>query len=279
MSIWWILAQVFGAFTIINEFISYQIKDQRKYLLCTSIANVWWTLMFVFLGLHGSMGQVQALILAAAFGVLRGMVFWWILAKKTKKRKIAGRVALYTCLAVVFASAIIALVRPTMLTQQVIIQGIGLICGLLFVVGQYLPSKHWLRLFVVMYATIILIGSTPLNLIPLDAYGNPYLDAYGNYIGEWHIMAVLIELSKIASVVVFYIIFLFKRKTAEPVVESGERTAPAWKDKLIAYFHGKPSITFPSGVDADIDVFADEGIGADDDPTAVQVTIDDLPDS
>ena len=189
-----------GVFTICFEFASYQIKDQRKYLLVTSIANVFWMLMFVFIGLHTSIAVTQALIFAAAFGVLRGMVFWWIFAKESKKRKIAGRIALYISLLIALPFTIMAILK-LQYKSQVIIQSLGLVTALLFIVGQYLPSKHFLRLFTFMYAVMMLLGNTPLNL--------------GS--GVWNYMGILIETAKIASVIVFYMVFV-KATMHKPLV-------------------------------------------------------------
>ena len=196
---WFLLAQVMGLVTICFEFVSYQIKDQRKYLLVTSVGNVFWALMFVFMGLAGIMGEVTIMIIAAGFGTLRGMIFWWIFAKNSKRRKIAGRAVLYFSLAVMMPFTIIAITRLS-LPQQIIIQSLGLVTGLLFIVGQYLPSKHYLRVFVFMYATVVLIGSTPLNLTGAE---------------RWNPMGIVIESAKIMSVLVFYIRFLITRTSTE----------------------------------------------------------------
>jgi len=192
-SVWFILAQVFGVVTICFEFISYQIKDHRKYLLVTSIGNIFWALMFVFMGIHINFAATQIMIIAALFGTLRGLIFWWIFAKNTKKRKIAGRVALYASLAIMLPFTIMAIVKLGH-TSQIIIQTLGLVTGLLFIVGQYLPSKHYLRIFITMYAVMVLIGNTPLNMI--DDAG----------VRSWNYMGIVIELAKIVSVIVFYIL-------------------------------------------------------------------------
>ena len=199
---WFYLAQLMGVITICFEFASYQIKNQRKYLLVTSIANIFWMFMFIFMGFYTSMGVARVMILAAAFGVARGMVFWWIFAKNTKKRKIMGRVALYISLAIMMPFAIMAIVELP-LERQIIIQSIGLFTGILFIVGQYLPSKHYLRLFAFMYASMVLIGNTPLVLI--DNAGTGY----------WNPMGIMIESAKIASVLVFYVRYIITRKVNE----------------------------------------------------------------
>jgi len=210
---WFILAQVMGLVTICIEFVSYQIKNQRKYLLVTSIANIFWAMMFLFMGFHTAMSSVFIMIVAALFGTLRGMIFWWIFAKNTRKRKIIGRVALYASLLVMLPFTIMAIVKLP-LTTQIIIQTLGLATGLLFIVGQYLPSKHYLRLFTFMYATMVLIGSTPLNLI--DEAGNGY----------WNYSGILIELSKIVSIIVFYTLLIWVKRAAIPEADKQLEKTP-----------------------------------------------------
>jgi hypothetical protein len=173
---WFILAQVLGVITIIFDFISYQIKDQRKYLLCFSIGSLFWTLMFVTIG-----AQIPV-ILAALFSFLRGMVFWWIFAKDTKKRKIAGKSFLYFALAIGLVGAIQGVRQATPETMW--LQIFMLVTALLFVVGQYLPSKHYVRFFAFFYAISVLLLNTPLDTF------NP--------------MGIAIEVAKILSIMLFY---------------------------------------------------------------------------
>jgi hypothetical protein len=192
--IWFILAQVMGVITICFEFASYQIKDQRKYLLTTSVGNIFWMLMFLFLGFHTEIRLTQAMIFAASFGVLRGLIFWWVFGKKSKARKIIGRVTLYVSLAIAMPFTILTIITLPY-PSQVILQSIGLITAMLFIIGQYLPSKHYLRVFVFMYAVMVLLGNTPLNLIDEDG------------VRTWNYMGMVIEFAKIASVAVFYILY------------------------------------------------------------------------
>jgi len=202
ISTWYILAQLMGVITICFEFASYQIQNQRKYLLVTSIGNVFWALMFVFLGLHVNMQSVLIMIIAALFGTFRGLIWYWIFAKNTEKRRIAGRVVLYVSLAIVLVSTS-RVIYNLPLPQQQIIQTLGLLGGMLFIIGQYLPSKHYLRAFVTFYAIMVLIGQTPLNLIDGDKT-------------SWNVMGILIETAKIVSVIVFYCrMMLAKKEVAE----------------------------------------------------------------
>lgn len=179
---WIIVAQILGVVTIIFDFISYQIKDQRKYLLVFSIGSLFWMLMFI------AGGAEVSPILAAAFSVLRGMVFWWIFAKNTKRRQIGGRVFLGVALLIGIGGAIVGLLNATPGTEW--LQIIMLVTALLFVVGQYLPSKHYVRVFAIFYATAMLMLNTPLVVF------NP--------------MGIMIEAAKILSIIVFYYFFVRK---------------------------------------------------------------------
>jgi len=199
ISLWYILAQVMGVITICFEFASYQIHDQRKYLLVTSISNIFWALMFFFIGLDTTIACVQVMIIAALFGTVRGLIWYWVFGENTRGRQIIGRVVLYASLAIVLPVTVLSIIKLPY-TQQIIIQSIGLLGGMLFIVGQYLPSKHYLRAFVTFYAIMVLIGQTPLNLID------------ENGVGHWNIMGILIEAAKIISVIVFYSRLLLARK-------------------------------------------------------------------
>ena len=173
----WILAQIFGVITIIFDFISYQMKDQRRYLLVFSIGSFFWTLMFITLG-------NLTLVLIALFSVLRSMVFWWIFAKKTPKRILGGRIFLGIALLIGFYGAYLSLSAAP--EHERIYHWFVLITALLFVVGQYLPSKHYVRFFAFFYAIAVMV------LVIVE--------------GGLNIMGILIELAKIVSIIVFYCI-------------------------------------------------------------------------
>jgi len=68
---------------------------------------------------------------------------------------------------------------------------IGLFTALCFVIGQYLPGVHYVRITVIFYAVVVLLTQTPLNIL------------YGDF--RWNIMGILIEAAKIISVIIFYI--------------------------------------------------------------------------
>jgi len=196
---WFILAQIFGVITIILDFISYQIKEQRRYLLWFSIGSLFWTLMFITIG-----AQIPV-ILAAGFSFLRGMVFWWIFAKNTKGRKIAGKVFLYIALALGIVGAASAVAGATPETRW--LQIFMLVTAILFIIGQYLPSKHYVRIFALFYATAVLLLNTPLDTF------NP--------------MGILIELAKIVSIAVFYVKMVHKPMGKVTEINSAEANTTA----------------------------------------------------
>ena len=207
MSAWFIIAQVMGGITICIDFITYQIKEQRRYLLVYSVGSVFWTLMFVFLGLDlvgnppGEPGffSVVGPLIAAFFGAFRSIVFWWIFAKNTKKRKIGGKVFLYAALAVGVGAAIYSILQVDAAVRWIPI--VGMFAALSFIVGQYLPSKHWLRLFQVLYAAAMALTQIPY------------------YIGKWNYMGIVIEAIKIVSIALFYGIYIYRAYLAKKLPE------------------------------------------------------------
>jgi len=68
---------------------------------------------------------------------------------------------------------------------------LGMIAALSFVVGQYLPGVHYVRITVMFYAAVVLLTQTPLNILDGDF--------------RWNIMGILIESAKMISVIVFYV--------------------------------------------------------------------------
>ena len=191
---WFIISQIFGLITIIFDFAALQIKNQRKYLLVTSIGSFFWMMMFI------TGGAQVPIILAAVFSALRGMVFWWIFKKDTPKRKIAGKTFLYVALAIGLVGAIIGIVNAE--PSTIYLQVIMLVTALLFVVGQYLPSKHYLRAFGFLYAVSVLLINTPL-----DSF-NP--------------MGIAIEAAKIISIIIFYILLIRKNLLSKQLIKLKE---------------------------------------------------------
>ncbi|MCL2874080.1 MAG: hypothetical protein FWE29_04020 [Defluviitaleaceae bacterium] len=192
---WYIVAQVLGVITIGFEFASYQIKDKTKYFLVTGIGSFFWMAMFVSIGFATGMSTQLSLILAATYSTIRNLVFFRIFSKNTPESKEAGLIFLLAMIVVgVGAGVVTVLNAPTEVRWLHII---GLITALGFVIGQYLPGVHYVRITVIFYAFIVLLTQTPLNIL------------YGDF--RWNIMGILIEVAKISSVIVFYI-----RYSSEP---------------------------------------------------------------
>ena len=198
MSPWFIVAQVLGAVVICFEFASYQIKDKRRYLLVNGIGSALWAVMFIAMGLATTMSTQLNLAIVGAYSSIRALVFWWIFAKDTPKRRLYARIFLGIMIAIALSAGIFLIVTelPTIETQ--ILQAITLIFALGFVIGQYLPGKHPVRITVFLYAVMLFLNQTPLAI--LDGEG----------IERWNIMGMLIEAAKMASVLVFYFFILQK---------------------------------------------------------------------
>jgi len=203
VNIWFILAQVAGIIAMGFEFACYQVNQQHektKYFLMTGIGSLFWALMFVAMGLATSMDTQLSLILAGTYSTIRNLVFFGIFKKDTPASKKAGRIFLLVMMVIgIVAGTITVLQAPEQVRWLHIL---GLITALLFVVGQYLPGDHYVRITVVFYATVVLLTQTPLNIL------------YGTGIERWNIMGILIESSKIISVVIFYILQMMKAKRA-----------------------------------------------------------------
>ncbi|MCL2587668.1 MAG: YgjV family protein [Firmicutes bacterium] len=208
MSAWFIIAQVFGIITIVFEFASYQIKDKRKYLLVNGIGGIFWTIMFVAIGMATSLSTQLSLIIVGAYTTTRALVFWWIFKHDTKRRRMAGRIFLIVMVIIAISAGIYVIVGLP--TREVrILQSIALVFALGFVIGQYMPGKHPVRITVFFYAIMLLLTQTPLNIL----YAEPPLNF------RWNPMGMLIEMSKIASVIVFYFLFFQKKLLAKKLVK------------------------------------------------------------
>jgi len=191
INVWFIIAQILGAITICFEFASYQIKDKRKYLLVNGIGSAFWAMMFLAMGMAIGMDTQINLFIVGVYSSIRALVFWWISAKDTLLRKRIGRAFLGLMIAIALGAGIFMITRlPS--TQVIILQSIALVFALGFVIGQYMPGKHPVRISVFFYAIMLFLAATPLNNID------------GSGIERWNIMGMLIEFAKISSVVVFY---------------------------------------------------------------------------
>ncbi|MCL2427469.1 MAG: YgjV family protein [Oscillospiraceae bacterium] len=191
MNEWYIVAQVLGVITIGFEFMSYQIKDKAKYFLTTGIGSFFWTLMFVAIGLAMGMNTQLSLIIAATYSTVRNLVFYRTFSKNTAESREMGLIFLLIMIVVAIVAAIVVL--PSVPVEVRWLHILGLLAALSFVIGQYLPGVHYVRVTVVIYAVVIMLTQTPLNIL------------YGDF--RWNIMGILIESAKIISVIVFYIRF------------------------------------------------------------------------
>ena len=191
MNTWFIIAQILGVITIGFEFASYQIKDKSKYFLCTGIGSLFWSAMFISIGLATGIDTQISLIVAATYSTIRNLVFWRIFAKNTPQSKEIGLNFLLIMIVVALVAGVLSIINAP--EQVRWLHTLGMIAALSFVVGQYLPGVHYVRVTVTLYALIVILTQTPLNIL------------YGDF--RWNIMGILIELAKIASVAVFYMRF------------------------------------------------------------------------
>jgi len=191
MNTWYLIAQALGLITIGFEFASYQIKDKTRYFLITGIGSFFWMTMFVAIGMATGLSTQLSLIIAATYSTVRNLVFYRIFAKNTPESKEAGLIFLLAMIVLaVVAGTITVLNAPEQVRWLHIL---GLLTALAFVIGQYLPGVHYVRITVVFYAVIVMLTQTPLNIL------------YGDF--RWNVMGILIEAAKIFSVIIFYIRF------------------------------------------------------------------------
>jgi len=191
MSTWFIIAQVLGVITIGFEFASYQIKDKSKYFLCTGIGSLFWAAMFFSMGLATGMDTQVSLIVAATYSTIRNLVFWKIFSINTPQSKEIGLNFLLVMIVVALVAGVLSIINAP--EQVRWLHTLGMIAALSFVIGQYLPGVHYVRVTVTLYALVVILTQTPLNIL------------YGDF--RWNIMGILIEVAKIASVAIFYMRF------------------------------------------------------------------------
>jgi len=191
MSNWYIIAQVLGVITICFEFASYQIKDKTRYFLITGIGSFFWMTMFVAIGMATGMSTQLSLIVASSYSTIRNLVFYRIFLKDTPQSKEAGLIFLLVMIGVAFIAGTLAVVNSPEQVRWLHI--IGMMAAISFVIGQYLPGVHYVRITVVIYAVAVFMTQTPLNIL------------YGDF--RWNVMGMLIEAAKIISVIVFYVRF------------------------------------------------------------------------
>jgi len=189
MNMWFIMAQILGVVTITFEFASYQIKDKSRYFLVTGIGSFFWMLMFFAMGMATGMDTQMSLLVAASYSAIRNIVFWKIFSKNTPQSKEFGLNFLLAMIGMALVAGVISIINSPAEVRW--LHSLGMAAALSFVVGQYLPGVHAVRITVVIYAVVVILTQTPLNIL------------YGDF--RWNIMGILIEMAKIISVVVFYI--------------------------------------------------------------------------
>lgn len=193
LSNWFILAQVLGVITITLEFWTYQIKEKPKFFLISGISSFFWMTMFISIGIATGISTQVSLIVAATYSTIRNFVFAVIFKKNTPESKEAGLIFLLVMIVIALIAGTLAVVNTPAQVRWLHI--LGMITSITFVVCQYLPGVHYVRIAVVFYALIVLLTQSPINI--LEGYG----------IERWNIMGMLIESSKIISVIVFYLRF------------------------------------------------------------------------
>ena len=191
LNTWFILAQVLGVITICFEFASYQIKDKSKYFFTTGVGSLFWFLMFFAIGMSTGMDTQLSLMVAASYSVVRNLVFWKIFAKNTSQSKEIGLNFLLVMIGVALVAGVLSIINAPAEVRW--LHTLGMIAALSFVIGQYLPGVHYVRVTVTLYAIVVILTQTPLNIL------------YGDF--RWNPMGIAIELAKISSVAVFYIRF------------------------------------------------------------------------
>ncbi|MCL2360873.1 MAG: YgjV family protein [Defluviitaleaceae bacterium] len=191
MNTWFIVAQILGVITIIFEFASYQIKDKSKYFRTTGIGSFFWLTMFFSIGMATGMDTQLSLMVAASYSTIRNLVFWRIFSKNTPQSKELGLNFLLVMIGVALVAGTLSVINAP--EQVRWLHALGMVAALSFVIGQYLPGVHYVRITVTFYALIVMLTQTPLNIL------------YGDF--RWNIMGILIELAKISSVIIFYLRF------------------------------------------------------------------------
>ena len=191
MNNWFWIAQFLGVITIVFEFASYQIKDKSKYFLCTGIGSFFWMTMFFAIGLATGMDTQLSLIVAATYSTIRNLIFWRVFSNNTPQSKEFGLNFLLVMILVALVAGTLSIMNAP--TEVRWLHSLGMIAALSFVIGQYLPGVHYVRVTVTLYALIVILTQTPLNILE------------GAF--RWNPMGIAIEAAKIASVIVFYMRF------------------------------------------------------------------------
>jgi len=197
MNTWFWVAQLLGVITICFEFTSYQIRNKSKYFLVTGIGSFFWLTMFFAIGMSTGMDTQLSLMVAASYSTIRNLIFWRIFAKNTPQSKEFGLNFLLVMIGVAIVAGTLAIINSPSEVRW--LHALGMVAAISFVIGQYLPGVHYVRITVTLYALIVILTQTPLNIL------------YGDF--RWNIMGIAIEVAKISSVIVFYARFSKSPKT------------------------------------------------------------------
>ena len=198
---WFLVSQILGLITIGFEFVSYQIKDKSKYFLVTGVGSLFWFFMFIATGLATGMDTQQSLILAAGYSTVRNLTFWQIFKHNTPKSQEAGLIFLLVMIVIALTVGTMTVLNAPVQVRWLHI--LGLVTALGFVVGQYLPGVHYVRVSVVFYAVVVMLTQTPMNIL------------YGEF--RWNVMGIAIESAKIVSVVLFYLKYI--KEPQKPLIQ------------------------------------------------------------
>jgi len=155
--------------------------------------------MFVAIGLATGMNTQLSLIVAATYGTIRNFSFYMFRSKNTPERKRAEKIFLIIIVAIAVVAGVITVMNAPAQVRWMHL--LGAITAIGFVIGQYLPGVHYSRVSVVIYAMAVILTQTPLNILE------------GNF--RWNIMGIMIELAKIASVIIFYMRYSNPKKRGE----------------------------------------------------------------
>ena len=189
MNTWFIITQILGVITICFEFASYQIKKKDRYFLVTGIGSFFWFTMFFAIGMSTGIDTQLSLMVASVYSAFRNLIFWRVFAKNTPESKEFGINFLLVMIGVALVAGTLAIINSPAQVRWLHI--LGMIAAISFVICQYLPGVHYVRIAVTFYAIIVLLTQTPLNIL------------YGDF--RWNPMGIAIELAKIISVIVFYV--------------------------------------------------------------------------
>lgn len=203
MSYWqFALSQVFALITFACVFINFIVNGKKNILFWHVIGSVFWLLMFALL--DNLVGMVLA-----GIGIVRSGMFLICELKTGKGWKIGGKVTLYFMITLGFVLFALGFwgVLGVGESNAFWWDWIVIATSVLFVVGTYMKSKHIVRIGTVLYAASLIIQFV-IRAIP-EPFG-------GSFTPEaFNIGGIAIEVSKIISVVVFYVLLVVKKDNAK----------------------------------------------------------------